>query len=155
MQKVTDTLFFLKEATTSFAPQGFVTKQFLILIVDEVKNFAAKNIFFKLLELVTYWNSFKRVSHVLDSCIINGVHILESSEVLKWQKVSAVNSSMGIVESKDKGFVLDLKLIFTIVDCFLGRFPPRFLKVKLGCFIGFPRSSYLVLFIFFRCIIFT
>ena len=29
---------------------------------------------------------------------------------------------MGIVESKDKGFVLDLKLLFTIVDCFSGRF---------------------------------
>ena len=34
---------------------------------------------------------------------------------------------MGIVESRDKGFVLDLKLLFTIVNCFLGRFPPSFL----------------------------
>ena len=55
---------------------------------------------------------------------------------------------MGIVESRDKGFVLDLKLFFTIVDCFSGRFPARFFTVKLVCFIGFPRSSYLVLFIF-------
>ena len=55
---------------------------------------------------------------------------------------------MGIVESKDKGFVLDLKLLFTIVDCFSERFPPRFFTLKLVCFIGFPRSSYLVLFIF-------
>ena len=47
MQKVTDALFSLKEAIASFAPQGFVTKCFLIFIVDEVKNFAA-NIFFKL-----------------------------------------------------------------------------------------------------------
>ena len=47
MQKVTDALFSLKEATASFAPQGFVTKCFLIFIVDEMKNFAA-NIFFKL-----------------------------------------------------------------------------------------------------------
>ena len=31
---------------------------------------------------------------------------------------------------------------------FLGRFPPRFFTVKLVGFIGFPRSSYLVLFIF-------
>ena len=53
-----------------------------------------------------------------------------------------------IVKSRDKGFVLDLKLLFTIVNCFLGRFPPRFFTVKLVCFIGFPRSSYLVLFIF-------
>ena len=48
----------------------------------------------------------------------------------------------------DKGFVLDLKLLFTIVDYFLGRFPPRFFTVKLVCFIGFLGSSYLVLFTF-------
>ena len=44
MQKVTEALFFLKEATASFAPQGFVTKCFLIFIVDEVMNFAANNL---------------------------------------------------------------------------------------------------------------
>ena len=44
MKKVTDALFSLKEATASFAPQGFVTKCFLIFIVDEVKNFAANNL---------------------------------------------------------------------------------------------------------------
>ena len=44
MQKVTDALFFLKEAIASFAPQGFVTKCILIFIVDEVKNFAANNL---------------------------------------------------------------------------------------------------------------
>ena len=55
---------------------------------------------------------------------------------------------MGIVESRDKGFVLDLKLLFTIVNCFSGRFPPRFFAMKLVGFIGFPGSSYLVLFIF-------
>ena len=55
---------------------------------------------------------------------------------------------MGIIESRDKGFILDLKLLFTIVDYFLRRFPPRFFTVKLVCFIGFPRSSYFTLFIF-------
>ena len=59
-----------------------------------------------------------------------------------------MNSSTRIVESRDKGFVLDLKLLFIIVDCFSGRFPLRFFTVKLVCFIGFPGSSYLVLFIF-------
>ena len=59
-----------------------------------------------------------------------------------------MSSSTGIVESRDKGFVLDLKLLFTIVDCFLGRFPPRVFTLKLVCFIGFLGSSYLVLFIF-------
>ena len=59
-----------------------------------------------------------------------------------------MSSSTRIVESRNKSFVLDLKLFFTIVDCFLGRFPLRFFTVKLVCFIGFPGSSYLVLFIF-------
>ena len=59
-----------------------------------------------------------------------------------------MSSSTGIVESRDKGFVLDLKLFFTIVNCFSGRFLPRFFTRKLVCFIGFLRSSYLVLFIF-------
>ena len=40
-------------------------KYFLIFIVDEVKNFVVNNIFFKLLELVMYWDSCKGVSHVL------------------------------------------------------------------------------------------
>ena len=44
MQKVTDALFSLKEATASFAPYGFITKYFLIFIVDEVKNFVANNL---------------------------------------------------------------------------------------------------------------
>ena len=55
---------------------------------------------------------------------------------------------MRTVESKDKCFVLDLKLFFTIMNCFLGRFPIMFFTVKLVCFIGFSGSSYLVLFIF-------
>ena len=55
---------------------------------------------------------------------------------------------MRIVESRDKGFVLELKLLFTIVDFFSRRFPPRFFTVKLICFIGSLGSSYLVLFIF-------
>ena len=59
-----------------------------------------------------------------------------------------MSSSTGIVESRNKDFVLDLKLLFTIVNCFLGRFPPKFFTVKLVCFISFLGSSYLVLFIF-------
>ena len=95
-----------------------------------------------------YWDSCKGVSHVLGSMQKGGVHILKSSEVLKQLKVSAVSSSTGIIEFRDKGFVLDLKLLFTIMNCFSGRFPPMFFTMKLICFIGFPRLSYIVLFIF-------
>ena len=60
-----------------------------------------------------------------------------------------MRSSTRIVESRDKVFVLDLKLLFTIVDFFLERFLPKFVfTMKLVGFIGFPGSSYLVLFIF-------
>ena len=38
---------------------------------------------------------------------------------------------MEIVKSRDKGFVLDLKLLFTIVDCFLERFPSRYYETSL------------------------
>ena len=53
MQKVTDALFSLKEAIASLRFRGFVTKCFLIFIVDEVKNFAANNLF-RVDELVMY-----------------------------------------------------------------------------------------------------
>ena len=143
MQKVTQYFIISARSYCVFAPQGFVIECFFIFIIDEVKNFAANNIFFKLLELVTYQ----------DSCIIGGVHILESSKVLKWQKVSTVSSSIRIIESRDKSFVLDLKLLFIIVDYFLRKFPPKFFTVKLVYFIGFPGSSYLVSFTFLLCMI--
>ena len=66
MQKVTNALFSLKEAIASFAPQGFVTKCFLIFIVDEVKNFVA-NIFLKLVCQSRTGSHASLVSHVLGS----------------------------------------------------------------------------------------
>ena len=50
-------------------------------------------------------------------------------------------------------FRSDLKLLFTIVNCFSGRFPLKFFTVKLVCFIAFLGSSYLVLFTFALCMI--
>ena len=153
MQNVTDALFSLKEATASFAPQSFVSKCFLIFIVDEVKSFAA-NIFFKLVCQSHTGICASLVSYVLRFVQKGGVHILKSSEVLKRQKVSAVRSSSGIVKSRDKGFVLDLKLLFTIVDCFLGRFPPKFFTVKLVVSLVFL-SHHILSYLFFRCMILT
>ena len=154
MQRVTECLILQERSHYIFAPQGFVTKCFLIFIVNEVKNFAA-NIFFKLVCQSHTGSHTSLISHVLGFIQKGGIHILKSSEVLKRQKVSTVSSSMGIVESRDKDFVLDRKLLFTIVDCLSGRFPPRFFTMKLVCFIGFPRLSYLVLFNFLLCMILT
>ena len=82
MQKVTDALFSLKEATASFAPQAFVAKCFLIFIVNEVENFAA-NIFLSwcvshILGVVHHW-----LVTYCDPCKKGGIHILKSSDVLK------------------------------------------------------------------------
>ena len=47
MQKVIECFILSERSYCVFVPQGFVTKYFLLFIVDEVKNFAT-NIFFKL-----------------------------------------------------------------------------------------------------------
>ena len=143
MQKVTDALFFLKEATASFA-QGFVAKCFLIFIVDEVKNFAA-NIFFKLVCYSYTGSRASLVSHILGFVQKWWHSYIEEFRGSEAVEVSTISSSMGIVESRDKSFVLDLKFLFTIVNCFSERFSPKFFTVKLVCFIGFPGLSYLVL----------
>ena len=65
MQKVTECLILSKRSYCVFAPQGFVTKCFLIFIVDEVKNFAA-NIFFKLVCQSRTGSHASLVIHVLE-----------------------------------------------------------------------------------------
>ena len=66
MQKVTKCLIFSKRSYDVFVLQGFVTKCFLIFIVDEVKNFVA-NIFFKLVCQSRTRSHASLVSHVLGS----------------------------------------------------------------------------------------
>ena len=136
MQRVTECLILSERSHYIFAPQGFVTKCFLIFIVNEVKNFAA-NIFFKLVCQSHTGSHASLISHVLGFIQKGGIHILKSSEVLKRQKVSTVSSSTGIVESRDKDFVLDLKPLFTIVDCFSGRFPLQIFYYETSLFYWF------------------
>ena len=116
-----------------FTSQGFVTKCFLIFIVDEVKNFAANNLLKLVIKSCTGIRAIGQ-SRTGIHALKGGAYILKSSEVLKRQKVSTMSSSARIVESKDKGFVLDLKLLFTIVNYFSGRFLPRFFIVKTSWF---------------------
>ena len=66
-----------------------------------------------------------------------------------------MSSSTGIVESRDKGFVLDLKLLFTIVDCFSGRFPPRFFYGETSLFHWFSSVIISYPIYFFCCMILT
>ena len=77
--------------------------------------------------------------------MIIGVSSMEHSYIIEFKRSDAVESFY--CKSRDKGFVLDFKLLFIIVDCFLGRFMLKFVFImKLVYFIGFPKSSYLVLF---------
>ena len=114
MQKVTDALFSLKEATAPFAHQGFVTMCFLIFIVDEVKNFAA-NIFFKLVCQSRTGSRAYLVSHVLEFVQKGWRSYIEEFRGSEAVEGSCCEFIYGIVKSRDKGFVLDLKLLFTIV----------------------------------------
>ena len=41
---------------------------------------------------------------------------------------------MGIVESRGKVFVLDLKLLFTLMDCFSRKFSPKFFYCETSLF---------------------
>ena len=82
MKKVTDALFSLKEATASFTPQGFVTKCFLIFIVNEVKNFATTIFFQLVIKLRTGIRTIGQ-SRTAIRASKGGVHILKSLEVLK------------------------------------------------------------------------
>ena len=138
MQKVTECLILSRRSYCVFTPQGFVIKCFLIFIDDEVKNYVA-NIFFKLVSQSCTGSRASLVCHVLEFMQKGGVHILKSSEVLKRQKVSTVSLSTGIVKSRDKGFVPDLKLLCIIVDCFSGRFPPRFFYYETSLFHWFSQ----------------
>ena len=93
------------------------------------------------------------VSHVLGSTQKGWRSYIEEFRGSEAVKSFCCEFIFGIVESRDKGFVLDVTLLFTIVDCFSGRFPLNFFIVKLVCFIGFLRSSYLVLFFFLYMIL--
>ena len=56
VQKVTECLILSERSYCVFVPYGFVTKYFLILIVDEVQNFATNNLL-QVGVLVTYQES--------------------------------------------------------------------------------------------------
>ena len=141
MQKVTDILFSLKETIASFAPQGFVTKCFLIFIVDEMKNFAA-NIFFKLVCQSRTESCASLVSHVLGSVQKGWRSYIEefrSSEAVKGFYGKFIYGDYRVQGQKfctrSETFLYYSELFFEKVS------PQVFFTVKLVYFIGFP--SYL------------
>ena len=63
MQKVTKCLILYERSNYVFYALRFVTKCFLIFIIDEVKNFAVKNLL-QVGVLVMYWDLCKRVAFI-------------------------------------------------------------------------------------------
>ena len=158
MQKVTDALFFLKEAIVSFAPQGFVTKCFLIFVVVEVKNFVT-NIFFKLVCQSRTGSHASLVRHVLGSVQkgwrsyikeFKGFEMIEGFCCKFIYGDSRVQGQRFCTRSETSLYYNEL--LFRKVPL---PPPPRFFTVKLVCFIRFPKSSYLILFNFPLCMILT
>ena len=149
MQKVTDALFFLKEATASFA-QGFVAKCFLIFIVDEVKNFAA-NIFFKLVCQSCTGSRASLVSHILGSVQKWWHSYIEEFRGSEAVEVSTISSSTGIVESRDKCTRSEISLYYS--ELFFGKVFPQvfycetslfhwFSQVVISCLIYFSTALF-------------
>ena len=115
-----------------------------VLCVVAVKNHklvAVKKTFKKFLESI-------RGSNCDCKCdICERVYILKSSDFRGSDAIKCFYCKFiyWVVEFRDKGFVLNLKVLFAIVDFFLRRFLPSFLfLVKVFYFIGFPKSPYFV-----------
>ena len=60
-----------------------------MFIVNELKNFAANNLF-KLLELVTYWDPYTLLSHVLGFVHQEKDYRYNTSPIGYWRKGSTV-----------------------------------------------------------------
>ena len=152
MKIVTQCFVSLKEATASLRYWVLKPRSFLIFIVDEVKNFTA-NIFFKLLVLVMY----------LDPCISSqsrtGIYAKGWHSYIEEFKVSKAVEGFYykfIYENcrvQEQRFCTRSETSLYYSELLFRKVSPRFFTMKLVCFIGFPRSSYLVLFIFLLCMI--
>ena len=154
MQKVTNALFSLKEATASFAPQSFATKYFLIFIVDEVKNFAA-NIIFKLVCQSRTRSRTSLVSHVLGFMQKGWRLYIEEFRDFEVVEGFYCQFIYGDYRVQGQRFCTRSETSLYYSELLSKRFPPRFSTVKLVHFIGFFRSSYIVLFNFPLCMILT
>ena len=152
MQKVTECLTFSERSYCVFAPQGFVIKCFLIFIVDEVKNFTANN-FLQVCVLVTY----QKPCIIGQSC--TGIYAKGwYSYIEEFRGSEAVDGFCYKFIYEDcrvqgQRFCTRSETSLYYSGLLFGKVSPRIFTVKLVYFIGFPRSSYLVLFTIPLCMI--
>ena len=147
MQKVTNALFSLKEATASFAPQDFVTKCFLIFIFDKVKNFTANNLL-QVGVLVTYWEPCifgQSRTGIRAKGWCSYIEEFRGSEAVEGLCCKFIYRDCKV---QGQRFCTRSETSLNYNELLFGKVSPRFFTVKLVCFIGFSGSSYLVLFIF-------
>ena len=143
MQNVIECLILSKRSYCFFAPQGFVTRCFLIFIIDEVKNFAI-NIFLKLVSWshtgnrAKVWRSY--IEELRDSEAVEGFYYKFIYENCRVQKQRFCTRS-------------ETSLYYSGLP--FRKVSPQVFTVKLVCFIGFLTSLYLVLFTILLCIILT
>ena len=152
MQKVTECLILSKRSYCVFTPQDFVTKYFLIFIVNEVKNFTANNLL-QVGEFVMYQEPCIFGQSRNGICAKGWCSYIEEfrgSEVVEGFYCKFIYGDCRVQGQK---FCIRSETSLYYRNCFSRRFPPRFFTVKLVCFIDFPGSSYLVLFIFLLCMI--
>ena len=147
MQKVIECLILSERSYCVFVPQGFVTKYFLIFIVDEVKNFAT-NIFFKLVSQSHIGSCASLVSHVLRS-----VQKGWRSYIKEFRDSEAVEDFYCKFIYRDcrvqgQRFCIRSKISLYYSGLLFGKVSSQIFTVKLVCFISFIGSSYLILFIF-------
>ena len=155
MQKVTQCLILSKRSYCVFAPQGFVTKCFLIFIVNEVKNFATNNIF-KLLELVTYWEPCIIGQSCTKICAKEWRSYIEEFRGSEAVEGFYCKFIYGDYRVQGQRFCTRSETSFYYSGLLFQKvFPQVFFIVELFCFIGFRKSSYLVLFTFPLCMILT
>ena len=128
-------------------PQGFVTKCFLIFIVDEVKNFAV-NIFFKLVCQSRTRSHASLVSHILRFVQKGWRSYIEEFRGSEAVEDFCYKFIYGDCKVQGQRFCSRFGTSLYYNGLLFEKVYPRFFTVKLVYFIDFPGSSYLVLFIF-------
>ena len=154
MQNVIDTLFSLKEATASFVLVCFVTKCFLIFIVDEVKNFAV-SIFFKLVCQSRIKSRASLVSHVLRSVQKGWRSYIEefrSSETVEGFYCKFIYRDCRVQGQK---FYTRSKTSLYYSELLYGKVSPQVFYCKTSFFHQFSCVIISCLIYFFRCMILT
>ena len=149
MQKVTECLILYERSYCVFVPQGFVTKCFLIFIVDEVKNFAANNLL-QVSVLVTYW----------ELCIIGQSRTEICAK--RWRSYTKKFRGSEAIEDfyckfiyKDcrvqgQNFCTKFETSLYYSGLLSKKVSPQVFIVKLVCFIGFP-GHHILSYLLFRC----